>query len=260
MDYKIVVCIKQVPEEAIIDKQTGTLRRDVRGIINPCDKHALELGISMREKHNGKVTVVTMGPPQAESSLIEGLAIGADEAVFLCDKAFAGADTLATAYALATAIRKLGEFDLIICGKDTADSGTGHVGPQIAELLKIPQMTYIAEATLIGRKIKAKRMMGNEWEIVEAKLPTLLTVMKGINNPRSPSYSDILEASNKKIFRWHANELQVEKDKIGVAGSPTKIVNVFVPEAKRECEMLKGSPAEVARKLTKRLKDKGLMK
>lgn len=256
----IVVCIKQVPDEIRIDKRTGTLVREgIRGVINACDKHALELAVSLKEQHGGRVTLVTMGPPQAESSLVEGLAMGADRAVLLCHRDFAGADTLATSYALAVAIKKAGEFHLILCGKETSDSGTGHVGPQLAQQLGLPQITGVTKVEVQGDKLRATRMLEDECEVIEAGLPLLVTVLKGINKPRLPTFSDIMEAADKEILRWCAEDLQIEKNRVGLLGSPTKIVNVFSPEAKRRCEMLTGSAEEVAGKLVSRLRDRSVI-
>ena len=257
---RIVVCIKQVPEETIVDKQRGILRREgIRGVINPCDKNALELALSLKEKHGGTILLLTMGPPQAESSLIEGLAMGADSAILLSNRAFAGADTLATSFVLATAIRRRGDFDLILCGKETSDSGTGSVGPQLAEYLGIPQITSVAALELIEDKIRARRLMGDEWEVVEVIPPVLSTVMKGINAPRSPTYGDVIAAANKEILRWKASDLEIPEESIGLRGSPTKIVEVFPPQARRQCQMLRGKAGEVAQQMVTLLRDKGVI-
>lgn len=258
MEY--IVCVKQVPETLKVDAKTGMLAREgIPGVMNPCDRNALEMALCLKEKHGGRVVVLTMGPPQAEDTLREALAMGADEAVLLCDRAFAGADTLATSYALAAAVRKMYGFDLILCGRETADSGTGHVGPQLAEHLKVPQVTDAVELEVVGGKLRAKRTLEGEYELVEADLPVLVTVPKGTNQPRLPSFSDILEASAKPLHRWCASDLAVEAHRIGLDGSPTRILNVFVPEAKRHCQMLTGNPEEVAEKLAAVLEERGLI-
>lgn len=256
----IVVCIKQVPEEIVINKKTGTLIRDnVRATINPCDKNAIELAVSLKEKHNAQITLVSMGPSDAEKTLTYGLAMGADQAVLLCDKAFAGSDTLATALVLSTAIKKIKHFDLILCGKETIDSGTQQVGPQIAHYLKISQVTSVIDLSVKGKKIHATRELRDEFETLEAKLPVLVTVNKGMNKPRLPTYLDIYEASNKDLFIWSANDIKVNKDQIGLNGSPTKIGNLFQPEKKRRCIMLKGSTSDVANSLLDHLRSKELI-
>ncbi|MEW6034168.1 MAG: electron transfer flavoprotein subunit beta/FixA family protein [Chloroflexota bacterium] len=256
----IFVCIKQVPEELKVDARTGALVREgIAGVINPCDRNAIEMALLLRERHGGKVVLLTMGPAQAEDSLREGLAMGADEAALLCDRDFAGADTLATSYALAAAVRKMDSFDLIICGRETADSGTGHVGPQLAEHLRVPQVTDAVELAVEGRKLKARRALEREYEMVEADLPVLVTVPRGINQPRLPSFGDILEASAKPLHRWCASDLAVEADRIGLRGSPTRVLNVFVPEAKRHCQRLTGKAEEVAERLAAVLRERGLV-
>lgn len=257
----IVVCIKQVPEEIKIDKSRGILvRGGIRGVINACDKHAIELAISLKEQRGGEVTLVTMGPPQAENSLAEGLAMGADRAVLLCDRDFSGGDTLATSYTMAVAIKKVGEFHLILCGKETSDSGTGHVGPQLAQHLGLPQVTGVIKVEEATKdRIRARRMLEDEIEVIEVRTPVLFTVPKGINEPRSPTFSDIMEAADKEFLRWCAEDLQIEKNRIGLLGSPTKITSVFSPEARRTCEMLSGSMEDVTTKLVNRLSDRGVI-
>ena len=194
----IVVCVKQVPEEIRINKKTGALIREgIKGIMNPCDKNALELAVTLKEKHGGKVTIVSMGPQDVESTLTHGLAMGADQAVLLCDRRFAGADSLVTSFVLSEAIKKLGDFQLVLCGRETADSGTQHVGPQIAHYLKIPQITYVIDLTVNNGKLRAKRQIKDEYETVETGLPALVTVLKGINEPRMPTYLDIYETAKK---------------------------------------------------------------
>ena len=251
----IIVCVKQIPQEIRINKTKGTLIRDgIKGVINPCDKNALELAVSLKEKHGGKVTLVSMGPQDVETTLTHGLAMGAD-----CDRVCAGADTLATAFALATAIKKLDDVQLVLCGKETADSGTQHVGPQIAHYLGIPQITYIIDLVLDSGKMRAKRQLKDEYETVEARLPALVTVVKGINEPRMPTYLQIYEASKKDIHKWCAEDLSLKEDEVGVQGSPTRIINVFAPEAKRECKMLRGSVEDISSRLINDLKSKELV-
>lgn len=256
----IVVCIKQVPEEIVINKKTGTLIRDnVKATINSCDKNAIELAVSLKEKHTARITLVSMGPSDVEKTLTYGLAMGADQAVLLCDKAFAGSDTLATALVLSTAIKKIKYFDLILCGKETSDSGTQQVGPQIAQYLGIPQITSVADLSIKDDNIHATRELKDEFETLTAKLPVLVTVNKGINKPRLPTYIDIYEASDKNISIWSVNDIKVNKGRIGLDGSPTKIGNIFQPEKKRRCLMLKGSTSDVSSNLITYLRNKGLV-
>src|SRR3989338_4813938 len=188
---EIIVCIKQVPEttQVQIDPQTNTLIREgVKSIINPFDMYAIEEGIRLKEKFGGKVTVITMGPPQAESALREAIALGADEAVLVSDRAFAGSDTWATSFTMATAIKKMGKFDLIICGKQASDGDTAQVGPGISVHLDIPQVTFVKKIEEIKDGLaKVERLTEEGFDVIQTPLPALLTVVKEINTPRLPS-------------------------------------------------------------------------
>ncbi len=186
----IVVCIKQVPDtaEVRINPETGTLIREgVPSIINPFDMHAIEAGLQIKEKAGGKVIVLTMGPPQAETALREALSMGADEAVLLSDRAFAGSDTWATSFTLSKAIKKIGA-DIIICGKQAIDGDTAQVGPETAEFLNIPHISYVRKIEDVsGSSIKVQRMMDEGYDVVESSFPVLFTVVKELNEPRLPS-------------------------------------------------------------------------
>jgi electron transfer flavoprotein beta subunit len=248
---KIVVCIKQVPEttEVKINPETHTLVREgVQSITNPFDEFAVEEALRTKEKYGGEVHVVTMGPPQADAVLKNALAVGSDKVYLLSDKAFAGADTLATAYTVAKAIEKIGGADLIICGKQAIDGDTAQVGPGIATRLGIPQLTYVCKVKEIdpaGRWIVVERMLENGRETVEASLPALITVVKDINEPRLPSLLGIRKASKAQIPVWTAADLGADENRIGLKGSPTWVWKVFTPESRGGGEMLKGELAEV---------------
>ena len=236
----IIVCIKQVPDttEVKINPETGTLIREgVPSIINPFDTYAIEEGLRLKEKFGGKVTVISMGPPQAMEALKEAVAMGADEAILLSDKAFAGSDTWATAYTLSQAIKKLGEFDLILCGKQAIDGDTGQVGPGIARQLGISQLTYVFKIRHLdpeSRTIVVERLLEEGREVVETKLPALLTVVKDINQPRYPTFLGIRRAARMQIPVWGAADLPgADSSKFGLKGSPTQVVRVFNPP-KRE--------------------------
>ena len=199
----IVVCIKQVPAttEVRIDPKTHSLIREgAESIINPFDENAIEAALQLRDQQGGKVTVISMGPPQAETALRESIAMGADEAVLITDGAFRLSDTLATAYTLSLAIRKLGETDLIICGKQAIDGDTAQVGPGIAERLGIPQATFVIGLELDGRKLRAKRLLEDCLEVVELRLPALITVVKQMNEPRTAPMKGVLRARKAKEF------------------------------------------------------------
>ncbi|MFH1847981.1 MAG: electron transfer flavoprotein subunit beta/FixA family protein, partial [Candidatus Omnitrophota bacterium] len=223
----VIVCIKQVPNTADvkIDPETNTLVREgVESIINPFDTYAIEEGVRLRERFGGKVTVVTMGPPQAESALREAISVGCDEVVLISDRAFAGSDTWATSYVLARAIKKIGNFDLIICGKQASDGDTAQVGPGIATHLNIPQITYVKKIDEIkDGMIKAERMVEEGYEILQSPIPCLLTVVKEINNPRLPSLKGKMKSKSAAITRYGAKDLECDPAEIGLDGSPTRV-------------------------------------
>jgi electron transfer flavoprotein beta subunit len=260
----IIVCLKQVPSGAQvpIDVRTGALlRAGVPSDINLEDKHAIEEALLLKEKHGGKVTAISMGPPQAEESIREALAMGVDDAILLSDKAFAGADTAATSYVLGSAITKLGKFDVILCGKETSDGNTGQVGPQLAEYLQLPQVTYVRKVVVKGKTLRAERALEDGYELVETKLPALITVTRQINTPRKPTVDTIIHACRQKgVIVWTAADLNVDRSRIGLNGSLTKMVKAFVPEPrKRAGEILEGSTKEVVGVLLQRLEQRHLI-
>ena len=232
----IIVCIKQVPDttEVKINPETGTLIREgVPSIINPFDTYAIEEGLRLKEQFGGKVTVVSMGPPQAMEALKEAVAMGADEAILLSDRAFAGSDTWATAYTLSHAIKKLGEFDIILCGKQAIDGDTGQVGPGIARQLDISQLTYVFKIRKLdpeARTVVVERLLEEGREVLETSLPALLTVVKDINQPRYPTFMGIRRATRMQIPVWTVADLPgADPDRCGLKGSPTQVVRVFGP-------------------------------
>jgi electron transfer flavoprotein alpha/beta subunit len=248
----IIVCIKQVPDttEVKINPETNTLVREgVPSIINPFDTYAIEEGLRLKEKFGGKVTVLSMGPPQTLEALKEAVAMGADEAVLLSDRAFAGADTWATAYTLSGAIRKVGAFDIILCGKQAIDGDTGQVGPGIARQLGISQLTYvfrIRELDPQQKTIVVERLLEEGREVVKTSFPALLTVVKDINQPRYATMLGIRKATRMQVPVWGAADLsQLEPDKCGLKGSPTQVVRIFSPP-KREgkVQMISGDTLE----------------
>ena len=229
----IVVCIKQVPDttEVKIDPKTNTLvRQGVPSSENPFDKNAIEAGLRLKEKYGGRVTVVSMGPPQANDALKECLAMGADDAVLVSDRAFGGADTLATSYTLAATIRALGHFDVILCGKQAIDGDTAQVGPEMAEHLGITQLTYVAKIDIQGDTVQVYREHEEGYEVVEARLPVLMSVVKSINVPRYPTVKGIMKAVHKdKIRVLSAKDLEVDMDRLGLKGSATQVRQIFTP-------------------------------
>ena len=258
----IIVCIKQVPNttEVKIDQKTGRLIREgVPSIINPEDKNALEEALRIKEKYNSKVTVLTMGPPQAEDALREALAIGADEAILLCDFKFAGSDTWATANALKAAIKTIGSYNLILCGRQAIDGDTAQVGPQLAEALQIPQITYAQKIDLINKKVKAERELEDGYEIIEAQLPALVTCTSNLNTARYPTLQGIEESFNKTLIKWAAKDVNARDEDIGIKSSPTNVKKTFSPQAKGQGAMLKGSIKEMAQEVIEKLKEKEII-
>ncbi len=263
---KIVVCTKQVPDttDVKINPDTGTLIREgVESITNPFDEFALEEALLSREKYGGEVHVLTMGPPQAIEVLRNALAMGADQTYLLSDKAFAGADTLATAYTLSKAIERIGDVDLVICGKQAIDGDTAQVGPGIATRLKIPQLTYVSKVREIepqNKRIVVERMLEGGKEVVESSLPALITVMKDINDPRLPSLLGIKKAAKAEIPTWTAAALSVDPNRVGFDGSPTLVARVFTPEQRGGGEILEGEIPEVVSQLVDRLLEAKVIK
>ncbi len=255
----IAVCIKQVPDTANvrIDPETNTLIREgVDSIINPFDMYAIEEAVRVKEKTDGKVTVVTMGPPQAESALREAVSMGCDEAVLVSDRAFAGSDTWATSYTLALAIKKLGKFDIIFCGKQAADGDTAQVGPGVSTHLDIPQVTYVKKIEeLKDNSAIVERMTEEGYEVIQTPLPVLLTVVKEINQPRIPSLRGKMKAKSIEIKTLTAADLDANEKFLGLNGSPTQVVKIFSPPAREGGKMLTGSTEEIVQELVEVLKD-----
>jgi electron transfer flavoprotein beta subunit len=259
----VIVCLKQVPgtTEVKIDPQTNTLiRQGIKNIINPFDTYALEAGVRLKEKHGGKVTVITMGPPQAEEALREAISLGADEAILLSDGAFAGADTWATAYTLSKAMARLGPYDIIICGRQTIDGDTGQVGPELAEMLQIPFVAYVSQIEEIaGGRMQVRRMVEEGHEVVEAPLPAVITVVKEINVPRLPSLRGIARSKSASIPIWNAQELDADRDMVGLNGSCTRVIKVFFPQRTCKVEKLEGDLKSQVESLMGKLKDNRLI-
>ncbi len=259
----IIVLVKQVPDtaEVKINRETNTLIRDgVPSIINPYDRYAIEEALRLREKHGGKVTAVTMGPPQAAEALKETVSLGVDDVVLLSDRAFAGADTWATSYALSQGIRKVGEYDLVIAGKQAIDGDTAQVGPETADMLGIPFVAYIRKIEQIeGRKMIAERLMDEGYDVVETSLPALITVVKEINEPRVPSLKGKMKAKNLKVTAWTAKDISADEEKIGLKGSPTQVVRIFPPAPRGQREILSGSIEDQVATVAKKLKEQSLI-
>jgi electron transfer flavoprotein beta subunit len=258
----IIVCLKQVPgtTEVKINPETNSLIREgIENIINPFDTYALEEGVRLREKHGGRVTVLTMGPPQAEAALREAISLGADEAILLSDRAFAVADTWATAYTLSRATVKIEAYDLIICGRQTIDGDTGQVGPELAEMLDIPFIAYVSHIEEIkGKYLRVTRMVEEGHEVIETTLPAVITVAKEINVPRLPSLRGMMKSKSAAITTWTLADLDANPDKVGLAGSSTQVIKVFFPQRVHQAEMLSGNLEQQVATLVDRLRRAGL--
>ncbi len=237
---RIVVPIKQVPETNAVkmDEETGTMIREgVEAIINPLDLYAIELAIQLREEYGGDVVAISMGPPKAETALREAVAMGCDSAVLISDRAFAGSDTWATACVLAAAIRKLEGYDLIICGERATDGDTGQVGPGIASFLDLPVASYVGKFESMNKQsCRLHRLVEDGHEILDVELPAVLTVVKEVADPRLPTLRGKQKARKMELDVWTAADLRVEQDKIGLTGSPTRVVKIFRPTVARRCE------------------------
>lgn len=238
----IIVCIKQVPDttDVKINPQTNTLIRDgVRSVMNPFDAYAIEEALRLRENYGGAVFVVTMGPPQSRQILEEALAMGANDAFLVSDRAFAGSDTLSTSYVLSQAIKRIGDFDLIICGKQATDGDTAQVGPGIAVRLEIPQATFVRKISSVeGNRIILERLMDEGYDVISLPLPCLMTVVKEINVPRYASFPGKVHAKRKRIPVWGPKDIDCDETKIGLDGSPTWVEKMFPPPARRACTPL----------------------
>jgi len=239
---KICVPIKQVPEtsEVKMDEETGTMIREgVTSIINPLDLYAIEAAIELKEKWGGEITTITMGPPSSISALREAIAMGCDQAIQLSNKRFAGADTWATAYVLAQAIRKMSHFDLILCGERATDGDTGQVGPGIASFLDLPLATYVSEIYDLNQAdFRVKRLVEGGYEILKLPFPALLTVVKEISYPRLPTLRGKQRAKTVDIPCWGPEDIAAESDSIGLNGSPTRVVKISRPRVSRHCEKI----------------------
>jgi len=255
----IIVCIKQVPDTANvkIDPQTNTLIREgVESIINPFDMYAIEEAVRTKEKLGGSVLAVTMGPPQADAALREAISMGVDEAVLVSDRAFAGSDTWATSYTLACAIKKIGKFDIIFCGKQAADGDTAQVGPGVSMHLDIPQVTYVKKIEEVTPDhARVERMTEEGYEVIEVPLPVLFTVVKEINEPRIPSLKGKMRAKSAQIRTLTAKDIDADEKSLGLNGSPTQVVKIFTPPPREGGQMLTGSTEEIVDKLVEVLKD-----
>ncbi len=259
----VIVCIKQVPNttDVRIDPETNTLIREgVESIINPFDENAIEAALQLKDSLGAKVTVITMGPPQAESALRDALAMGADDVYLVSDRALAGSDTWATSYALAQAIRKIGPADLILCGKQAIDGDTAQVGPGIAEFLDLPIVTYIRKLEVVDGKVRVERVFEDGFEVIETPIPVVLTVLKEMNVPRLPSLKGRMRAKRAEIKTLSAADIEADPALIGLKGSPTRVIKIFSPPRKSGGMKLDGtSPMDAARIVIEKLREQRII-
>jgi electron transfer flavoprotein beta subunit len=256
----ILVCIKQVPgtTKVEVDEKTGVLKRDgVDSKMNPYDLYAIETALRIKEKVGGKISAITMGPPQAREIIKEAYMMGVDEGALVSDRKFAGADVLATSYTLSQAVRKLGDFELILCGKQTTDGDTAQVGPEMAEYLGIPHIANVLKIVeLKENSVIVEMDMPNTIELAEVKYPCLLTVDKDIFQPRLPSYKRKVETKNREIKMIALKDFEDQNEKMyGLNGSPTQVERIFPPSSNNQREMWKGTSEELVDKISKKFKE-----
>ena len=253
----IVVCIKQVPEttEVEFDKETGRLKREAyAAVINPFDEFAIETGLKLKEKHGGVVKVLSMGPPMAEQALRDAIAMGSDEGWLATDRAFAGADTWATSLTLAKCIEKMGPVDIVICGLKTTDGDTGQTGPEMAEHLGIPCISYVSSILEVKeRRLVLNRNLDDGVETLDAPLPLIITVSKDIGQPRLATLRGRIAAKKASIRQITNKELLMQPNELGLDGSYTRVVKIFTPEPHSGGEIIQGPPEQLAEVILKKL-------
>jgi electron transfer flavoprotein beta subunit len=264
MNMRFIVCLKPVPDpkhwnRLTLDPETKTLIRDgIPCIINPLDRKALEEALQLRERGGGEVIVLSMAPPYTTPVLREALAMGADGSILLSDPSFGGSDTLATSYIMATAIKKLAPYHLILCGDQTLDGSTGQVSTQIAEFLDIPNLIHVKDIEILKSGVfRVRSQIEQGYMCVEIKPPMVLSVSKEINEPRYITFLNILEAEKKEIKIWSSKDLSLCEPWVGLTGSPSQMADLSIPTSKRKGEILQGTATEMAKILAERLRRLG---
>ncbi len=261
---RIVVCIKQAVDVSQIksDKATGRLLlANVPRKISDFDKNALEEAVRLKEKFGGEVLTITVGPEDAKTTVREALAMGADKAYIISDAAFEESDTLATSYILAEAVKKIGLFDLILCGETSIDGYSALIGPRLAERLNLPVVTYVRKISVEGSDVTAERILEDCYETLKVKTPAVLTVTKELNEPRIPTLMAIMKASKKEVITWKAADLNIPNEKVGKLGSATMVISAIAPKMERKKIVIKGdTPVEIANQLIEALLKEGVIK
>lgn len=254
----IIVCIKQVPDsdKVKVNPETGTIiRAGVPSILNPYDHFALENALKIKKETGGKITVISMGPPQAVEVIKLALSLGADRGILLSDRAFAGSDTWATSYAISKGIEKIGSYDLILCGQMAIDGDTAQTGPGIAYHLNIPQITFCENVGIANGKAEISKFVDGGTLDMQAELPALITMTipadyQGIY----PSFLDVFDAQDRPVETWTAADVGADPQKLGLEGSPTRVDKIYAPERKVQGEIFSGSANELAEKVLNFLK------
>jgi electron transfer flavoprotein beta subunit len=261
---KIVVCVKQVPatNDAKIDPETKRIIREgLKAILNPFDTYAVEEAVQIKEKFGGEVIVLSMGPEKAALALREAISVGADRGILLSDRAFGGSDTWATSYALAKAIEKIGDVDLVICGKQAIDGDTAQVGPGIAAHLQWLQATYVMAVDDIStERIRVRRMHEDGYDVCELEFPVVMTVVKDINTPRIPSLRGRMASQKTEIPVWKPADIDADVKKIGLDGSPTRVVKTQPPPPRNiVTKKIEGTAQECARELVREFRLRSIL-
>ncbi len=256
---RIIVPIKQVPETSTVkmDEETGTMVRDgVEAIVNPLDLYAIEVAIQLAETAGDDAETIglSMGPPKAVKALKEAISMGIDSGALVSDRAFAGADTWSTSYVLAAAVKKIGDFDLILCGERATDGDTGQVGPGIAAFLDLPVVSYVSKVESVANGVaRVHRMVEEGYEVLDVQLPAVLTVVKEVSDPRLPTLRGKQKAKRCDLPVWTVADLDVDASKLGLKGSPTRVVKIFRPKVARACETLTAEDETGAEKAAERI-------
>jgi len=255
-ELRIIVPVKQVPEtaKARMDEETGTIRREgVESIVNPLDLYAIEAALRLVAEHGGEVVALSMGPPGAQAALREALAMGCDRAVLVSGREFAGSDTWATAYALSKAVCAIGSFDLVLCGERATDGDTGQVGPALAAFLDVPPLTYVSRVELVDGTLRALRLVEDGYEQVACPLPCVVTVVKEIAEPRLPTLRGKRTARTATIPVYGAAEIDADPTRIGLNGSPTRVVRITRPTVARQGERVVAEKEEAVRSAAEKM-------
>ncbi|UCG36752.1 MAG: electron transfer flavoprotein subunit beta/FixA family protein [Candidatus Bathyarchaeota archaeon] len=260
---RIIVCLKQALDVSQLKADPSSRKLVTAGVprkISDFDKNALEEAVSLKEKLGGEVVTITSSAEDAKTSIREALAIGADKGYFVNDEGLRNSCTLATSHVLAEAIKKIGQFDLVLCGEASIDGFSAQIGPRVAEILGIPVLTYARSITVQGDTVTAERSLEDRYETVRTKMPAVITVTREINEPRIPSLMAIMKASKKEIVSWRLADISVPPEKAGEQGSGVKIMDVSAPKVERKKETIQGeSPREIAANLVKALIQDGVI-